>query len=286
MNHKRCAIIGTAASWELMPWEDVSLEAWGLNDAYQMQGWQRANRWYDLHPLDHFVYPNEKKQIDLANLPPSYYLRPRVHLDWLGQQAIPIYLNADHATQHPPSAAWAHARVFPRAEIEAHFGRYFGSTPAWMLAHAVMDGYREIHIYGIHLATQHEYVEQRPNFEFLLGRVLGPGKSRLTISGGLRRYESDDGILILPVVSPLLSHTHQYAFEARPRQQMEKPQLELQKLGIKRDRLVKALLHRKPWDFYRVGRWKDQLARLDARALDCQQQLQRIEYAISEQVVM
>jgi hypothetical protein len=62
-----------------------------------------------------------------------------------------------------------------------------------------MDGYQEVHIYGIHLATELEYVRQKPNMTFLCGLAVGAGIK-----------------LFVPKESPLLQSTHQYAFEPDP----------------------------------------------------------------------
>src|SRR6185436_3543195 len=177
----RIAIVGTAPSWRMTPWHDAGLHIASLNDAYQMDGFERVDEWYDMHPLDKFHLvpeppPGQKPIIYAHQIPIGSYVRPSKHLDWLATQTIPIWLHPDHATQLPASATWPSARAFPRAALEEEFGRYFTSTPGWMLAHAISRGAREIHIYGIHLSTESEYMEQRPNFEYLIGRVLGRGK--------------------------------------------------------------------------------------------------------------
>lgn len=251
--HERVAITGTAPSWQMTPWDDPMLYVMGLNDAYQIDGFRRADAWYDLHPLDHFHLvrppaPGQKPQIFAHDIPDGHYVRPAAHLDWLATQTIPVWLTADHAQQYPASATWPSARAFPKAEIEAHFGRYFTSTPAWMLAHAVMLGAKEIHIYGIHLATESEYIEQRPNFEFLIGCVLGRGKHSMTLHQGLRRYESQDGIVVLPEASPVLSSKFQYAFEPSPRRKMDPLKWELHKAVVKRERTVTALKKASRWN--------------------------------------
>jgi hypothetical protein len=62
-------------------------------------------------------------------VPPGYYVRPSTHLEWLKTRAVPVFLHPDYQTQHPDAATWAHAQPFPKAEIEAYFGRYFTSSP-------------------------------------------------------------------------------------------------------------------------------------------------------------
>jgi len=242
--NERVAIVGTAQSWMKTPWHDLGLHIRSLNDAYRMPGFQRADAWYDLHPLDKFYHP-ESNQVFAHQIPPGHYCRPKTHIEWLSQQQIPVWLHPEYARQHPAAATWKHARAFPKADIEAHFGRYFASSPGWMMGQALMEGVKELHIYGIHLATEQEYVEQRPNFEMLCGALLGRGKQRQAVRDGLRYYETNDGILVLPEEAPVLQAGFQYAFDARPGAGEEPLKWELRKIEIKRQRLIEAL-KRKP----------------------------------------
>jgi hypothetical protein len=246
MSHRRIAIVGTAPSWNLTPWADTSLEIWSLNDAYNIDGLQRADVWYDLHPLDKFFFapkpePGKKVGIFAHQIPQGYYVRPHSHLEWLATAPIPKYLHPDFATQKPEAANWPNVKAFPKADIEAEYGHYCTSSPQWMLAHALMLGIREVHIYGIHLSTESEYIDQRPGFEFIIGCLLGAGKRKLTIKNGLRHYESADGLVVLPEASPVLSSKFQYAFEPSPRKQLEPLHWELHKAQIKLARTVGAL---------------------------------------------
>lgn len=266
---QRVAIVGTAPSWKKTPWNDPGLMILGLNDAYRL-GWPRADGWYDIHPMSKFFF-NQGKAVYAHQVPPGHYVRPDGHIEWLSKLSIPLWL---HET---PPADWLHAKQFPKTEIEAYFGRYMTSSPAWMLAHVIMQGAKEIHIYGIHLATEHEYIEQRPNFEFLVGRVLGPGKITQTIHDGLRTYETEDARVVLPVDSPILQSNFQYAYDPRPASHLEPVKWELHKLQIKHARAVQALKTRK---WYQSGKAaQDQLWYLEAAMEDTKQALQRLQLA-------
>src|SRR5213594_3297114 len=120
MADRKVAIVGTAPSWALTPWTDASLEVWSLNDAYNIDGFQRADAWYDLHPLNKFwfapkVGPGQKPIIFAHQIPYGYYVRPAEHLDWLAAQAMPKYLHPEFASQLPAAATWPNAHAFPRA---------------------------------------------------------------------------------------------------------------------------------------------------------------------------
>lgn len=248
----RACIMGTASTWKLTPWHDLTLPIFAMNDAYQIPGVQRADEWYDLHPTDHYHFipepkPGERAGVYAHTIPFGHYVRPARHLDWMASQQMPVWLHPDHATLLPASAAWPSARAFPKAELEALHGRYFASTPSWMLAHVMARGAKEVHIYGIHLSTEDEYITQRPNFEYLCGRLLGPHKMTVSVSDGLRRYETQDALLVLPEAAPVLGAKFQYAFEPSPRRALEPMKWELHKASIKRERRVEALKRSTPW---------------------------------------
>lgn len=274
MQNKRLAIIGTAGSWALTPWTDPALQCWSLNDAYRIAGFQRADAWFDFHPPNkwHFIPPGAQ-QILAHQIPVGHYVRPAEHLAWLAKQTIPVYLHHSYRETLPEAASWPHARAFPKQEIEAQFGRYFTSSPAWMLALAMYQGCRDISIYGIHLATEHEYIEQRPQFEFLIGRLLGPSKLSMTVKEGMRHYETADGHCALPEASPVLQSDFQYAYEPRPRAHLEPLKWEQHKLQVKMLRAMTALKTRHWWQ--PVGDLQDELWLLEARMADVQDQMQR-----------
>lgn len=278
---ERYCIIGTAPSWKKTPWNDTGLHLESLNDGYRMQGFVRADSWLDIHPLDKFYHPplaadgKMPTQVFAHQVPPGYYVRPADHKEWLARQSqtIPVWLNERYLEQDPSAASWPKARAFPRSEIEDYFGEYFMSTPALMVGHAIMRGAKEIHIYGIHLATEREYVDQRPNFEFLCGRVLGPSKAKMTEKDGLRRWETKDGLIVLPVESPILTSSWQYAKGVRPGAGDEILKWDVHRYGVKHQRALTALRD--------AGRWtpkrplQEALVRSEAFLADAQEQLQR-----------
>lgn len=204
---KRCAILGTAPSWRLCPWADTTLEVWGLNDGYLL-GVPRIDRHYDIHPVYQMAFRQPGEKAPQGSVPTGAYLRPHDHLEWLRSRPFPVYL--DQARPDMPTS-----RTFPKDEILAWFqphwpyrftrGQqivagtdYEASSPAWMLMHAIVEGYQEIHVYGIHLATQWEYVTQRPNFEWLLGFASGRGIK-----------------IVLPEMAPICKAGFQYGFEPK-----------------------------------------------------------------------
>ena len=277
MAHTRIAIVGTAQTWTQTPWADPGLRIWSLNDAWRLKGFTRADAWFDFHPPDKWWAPPVDGQVFAHQVPAGHYCRPKDHAAWLLTQmaTIPVYLHPSYPTVWPAAAGMVNAKPFPKAEIEAYFGRYFTSSPAWMLALAVMQGCRDLSIYGIHLATEHEYIEQRPNFEFLIGRVLGPEKTSITTVKGMRTFETSAGRVTLPEAAPILASDFQYAFEPRPRQALDPLKWEQHKIQVKRERALQTLRTAKPWT--RIKPVQQDLIRLDAWAADVQEQMQRLQ---------
>ena len=269
---KRAAIIGTAQSWRDCPWDDQTLEVWGLNDAY-MIGVPRANRWYELHPFSQMHFRDAKERdIKESSIPLGAYIRPAGHLDWLKAQPFPTYL-LQAQPDHPRS--W----TFPKDEILAWWAPYWPwrltksrtivpgpdyevSTPSWMLMHALMEGYREIHVYGIHLATEWEYVEQRPNFEWLLG-----------IAGGIGAK------IVLPESTPICKAHYRYAFE--PKADLPIQALQRKIVAIKQEGLtLRQQLGKLKWWAGHAGERADLEARLkhlDVELADTRGQLTRVQ---------
>ncbi len=270
MNWTRFGVIGTAESWRQAPWNDPTITLASLNDAY-MLNIPRADIWYELHPVDKFWYRDPKqKVIEQSAIPPGTYVRPKGHLEWLKTQAaqIPVFL------QKEPPADWGpNAQRFPIEEVLQYLHGYSASAPSLMIAHAILNGCTELHVYGIHLATEQEYRDQRPQFEALLGRFLGSGRVEMTVENKLRTYRSGDRTLVLPVSSPILSHPRVYAYDPKPMPDPKREALKarMRPLQEEQQQLVKQLVHRKWYQ----GRDKA-LARLrvvDATLLDLTEQI-------------
>ncbi len=264
---RRCAILGTAPTWKLCPWTDPTLDIFGLNDAWVL-GYQRVNAWFDLHPISAFAYYERGKSIDPRTVPAGTYLRPNGHLEWLASQTMPVYLQ-----QAKPE--WKHSVTFPKDEVLAFWSQFWPwrvtrkgvvlqgsdyevSSPAWMFMWAVMQGYTEIHIYGIHLATEWEYLQQRPNLEFLIGVAAGLGVK-----------------VVLPDVVPICKSGFQYGYQPKADAGLEPIQREVAWFQHEAKLLAKAHAET-PW--YRPDRKRDlayRAARVQLELTDAQQQLTR-----------
>mgnify|MGYP001473345470 CR=1 FL=1 len=249
---KRIAIVGTANSWRDTPWDDPTLEIWGLNDAYTL-GFPRCDRWYELHPIDHFYFRPLKDRVVYADdVPHGYYVRPQGHLEWLQQAAktIPVFLQSDPPAGWPPNA-----QRFPREAVTQAFGTYWASGPAYEVAHAILEGASEIHVYGIHLSTEAEYREQRPQFEHMLGIARGRGIK-----------------IVMATSSPVLKHGWQYGYEPKPA--MHPAKVKLMHVRHAKGELAAKLV---TMPASKQGPARDRLRRLEAMEMDCLQRMQNRE---------
>ncbi len=249
MSSKRIAIVGTAASWKQTPWDDPTLEIWGLNDAWTLN-FPRADRWFELHPMDHFHYRKvEQKVVYADDVPHGFYVRPVGHLEKLQEMArtIPVYLQREPPQGWPPNA-----RRLPIEQLEAAFGPYFASGPSYEVALAILEGASEIQVWGIHLETEQEYRDQRANFEHLLGIARGRG---ITV--------------VMAPQSPVMRHGWKYGYEPKP--DVHPAKRALLQARHEKGELVSALAQ---WP-----RWKskaglvDRLRRVSALEMDCLQRM-------------
>lgn len=270
---KRGAVIGTAPTFRLTPWDDQALQIFSLNDAYVLPGFKRANAWFDLHPIPEMVFrPKGERVVQPHHAPVGGYLRPEGHLQWLKTRDFPVYLHdcreagchdlPKEKQSHTPYdfPAWPNARPFPFKAIEARYGSYWSSTPAWMLAWMLMEGYRDISIFGIHLATEWEYIHQRPNLEFLIGMALAQGVT-----------------FTIPQRSTLLKGKHKYAVEPKPGLDLERVNRLMHGIKAEGARLQQRLA---TLSWYQRGEKADIVTRLnvlDIELLDARQELMRLQ---------
>ena len=163
---KTVAIVGMAqATRHLAPWDDPDIPIWVMNETGGSIGKEWLRRWdrtYQLHKPFDYRRPNNQNDAD--------------HWEWLKAQTKPIYMQ-EVDPEVPASVK------FPKDEIVAKYLKnyqrinsegpieYFKSTAAYMLAHAGLEGFDRIEIYGVEMSFETEYRHQRPNFEFWMGLV-------------------------------------------------------------------------------------------------------------------
>lgn len=177
---EKVAIVGYApTSRGKAPFTDPEFEIWGVNELYLLipkdeEGAPRLDVLFEIHD---YQWLTQKE-------------RNPNHLKWLQEnQKIPVFM-VSHYDDIPMSFP------YPKDEIVAEFGTYFTNSISWMIALAVKVGFKEIHIYGVDMATDTEYGGQRPSVEFFLGVAYGRGVK-----------------IFIPPQCDLLKCLHLYGFE-------------------------------------------------------------------------
>ncbi len=176
MSRERVAIIGFTSHRAQAAFEDPNVELWGLNDLYIDLPVQVNDRWrwFQLHHWES-GRPVESV-VDLTGGP--VHPRDPNHVAWLEKaaQQIPVYLL--EARAECPSA-----KVFPYEECYRYFAKpfkrweqciYFTNSISFMIGLAIMEGFKEIGIYGVDMmvggnSPGSEYGWQRPSCEWLIG---------------------------------------------------------------------------------------------------------------------
>jgi hypothetical protein len=197
---RKVAIVGFADSYAHAPFEDPSVEIWGINELHRYV--VRWDRWFELHARESFEIKGNRDQ--------------EAHVNWLRAQPPvghpdykPVYMR-ERFGDIPAG------QVLPlEALAERFFGQhgwppYFTSSIGFMLAMAIAEGRDAQHrpisddavgwigLYGIDLASDTEYADQRPNAEYFIGLARGLGIEVVIADG-----------------SALLRSNYIYAFETR-----------------------------------------------------------------------
>jgi hypothetical protein len=92
----------------------------------------------------------------------------RVFESWIEQEQNRVVLMRD-------DPAFPNVKILPAAELVRIFGARFSSTFAWMIGWALLEGFEDITIRGIHLAHETEYFAQRDAFFWFIGLAQGKG---------------------------------------------------------------------------------------------------------------
>lgn len=156
---KSVYIVGFAPSWPETPWGEPAAY-WGLNALHRLAADKPWSAWFQLHDIDkHHPDPEERED----------------HIRWLGSCGVPVYMFSEHAAAYADRIpTLVH---YPRAEVEAVYGRYFTNSISWMIALAIYQQFQHIGVYGVDMAQDSEYGHQRPSCEYFLGWAAGHGIS-------------------------------------------------------------------------------------------------------------
>jgi len=160
---KKVAILGMGEGWDAAKKEDYD-EIWAVSPLVLRR--DDIDLAFQMHNLDWSAAGEE--YLKLRGDRESFW----ESIDVINEKKIPIMLQAEHVF-YPDGI------VFPLDEMPAI---YFTSTFAYMLAYAIYLRVEEIDLFGIPLALEGEYREQRSCVEFWIGFAAGRG-IRVTVHG-------------------------------------------------------------------------------------------------------
>jgi hypothetical protein len=151
---RKVAIIGMSPSAALSPLTDPEWECWCL--AWDKSRSPKAARVFEIHSREDWA---------------GYVSTPRQrtkYVEHLRLLECPIYMQ--QVEDDIPGTV-----PYPIDEVIAACGRdYFGSSIAYMLALAWLEGCDEVGIWGVELSLA-DYHHQRPNLEYWIGRLEQAG---------------------------------------------------------------------------------------------------------------
>lgn len=178
----KVAILGFVQHFKLAPFDDPSFEIWGLNELYDHI--PRWDRWFEIH--DRSIYENDRN-------------RTSQHIQKLKAMKCPVYMHR-HWDDIPASVEYpmqAVCQAFPNPCPEAR--PYINNSITYMILLAILEGFQEVHIYGVDMAHDTEYRDQRPSCEWAVGIAQGRA---------IKVY--------VPAQSDLLKTTYLYGYEQEP----------------------------------------------------------------------
>ena len=160
----KVAIVGFAGTRDQAPFNNPEFEIWSVNNLHNFI--PRTDRVFQLHQRC------EWEVDDLHGFP------GKKHLEWLQTCGVPVY-TIDKCDDIPTSIKYPLDKMIeefgiPRLKSKQK-DAYFTNSISFMIALAIHEGFKEIHVYGVDMAVLSEYNDQRPSCEYYLGIAKGKG---------------------------------------------------------------------------------------------------------------
>jgi hypothetical protein len=172
---KKVFIVGCSNTKTEVPWDEVregKAEAWGVNNLFLSMPLEKFpfTRFFEIHGITRDKRGNYLRREDpvFRGQPVNDYMKS------LGALGIPVYMQK--LWPDVPNGV-----VYPLEVIMSQFGDYFTNSISYQIALAVLEGFKEIHIYGVDMAVSSpkllhdEYSHQRPSVEYFVGIAVGRG---------------------------------------------------------------------------------------------------------------
>jgi hypothetical protein len=158
---KKVALVGYAPSWRDAPYNDPDVEIWIMNDMYDFA--PKWDRLFDIHMIDEI---KARKSRGEGN---------KLHYEMLKTLDKPVYMQ-QHFKEIPASVKFPLELIAEKHWIPAMGDKIFLTcSVAHMLALAILEGFDEIQLYGIHEAVDDEYSCEMPSVLYWLGVAYGKG---------------------------------------------------------------------------------------------------------------
>lgn len=182
--NSKVAIVGFAPSYPDAPFADESWDIWGLNELYGLIPMdkiaQQRLTWFDIHTVDVMkASSRDGKRIEnLAKLPCRVFTQ-REMPEIKNSIAYPLaymtfkYFGGDANNELQRAWALYQSGTNDRDELAVGKFGYWTNTITMMILLAVEEGYREIGIWGVDMASDTEYAPQRPSCEYAIGYARG-----------------------------------------------------------------------------------------------------------------
>lgn len=165
--HKAVAIVGYAPSSRLGAADlPPNIEIWGMNDMHAFI--DEASLWFQIHPKRWIDGSGDTGSGDPTAQRPTY--GSGEHIEWLRTTKIPVMM-IEKDPEIGSSQRYPLEKVWPFPDHHA----YFTCTPAYMIAYAIYQDYKEIHLYGIDLTVSEEYQKQKACVEFWIAVAMTKG---------------------------------------------------------------------------------------------------------------
>jgi len=152
---KVAIVCGSPSSEFMAPYDDQEVEIWVLGNRMHRHTAKRVTRVFEVHD-------NLSEHHDVAGYKAALHQVAKKYKVIVGEKFGSLSPNME---------------VYPYAEVEQLYGSlYLTSSPAYMIAYALLMGVEELQIYGVDLSiSDHEYFWQRPCVEAWIGFAKGRG---------------------------------------------------------------------------------------------------------------
>jgi len=148
-------ILGKGSGYDEMP-ENPEGEVYGVNDAFIRN--KSVSKTFHMHDLNEW---ETRKGSESSTKLVVEHANDRPEMEFFTVK---------------PYKKIPHAQEYPLDEIVNHFGTtYFTNGISYMIAYALWKGATKINLYGVNMTVQEEYIAQKPNVEYWIGRAQGMG---------------------------------------------------------------------------------------------------------------